>query len=94
MPIRGKDAERTCGRAREGRTPEELAEAFLEALFWREHWRSWKKAAPRDKPGEDAKRRRFAAAMARAELGRFYWDRRLEAELQKAGRNGKKGRHG
>ena len=33
---------------------------------------------------EEARRRRFAKALARAQFGRHYWDDRLETELRNA----------
>lgn len=42
-------------------------------------------ATGKGRPGEtDRKRAAFAAAMARAEFGRFYWSQSQEAELRGA----------
>jgi len=64
--------------------PQDQAAAFRLALEWREAWRAEKEKAAADavgteKPGsqeEEKRRARFAAAIARAELGRAYWDER------------------
>jgi hypothetical protein len=83
--------------AREQLSQEQLAAAFAEALEWRKRWRAELEAteddldrrqasrpAP-DRSNQDARARaRFAAAVARAELKRFYWDGRREAEFQQA----------
>ncbi len=60
------------------------------ALGWRETWRTEAaetKSAARaaNKPdGEEKKRRaRYAAAIARSEFGRHYWDARREAGVPK-----------
>jgi hypothetical protein len=86
MQIRPKASSRPCaGTTRERRTP---AEAFDDALKWRDEWRAEIEgdAASEAEPPDDAKegaRARFAAAMARAELKRFYWDARREREFQR-----------
>jgi len=69
-------------------TPEQLALAHAEALKWRERLRAEKTAPvpgpngqirprpqrPRDEAKEQAQ---FAANVARAEFGRFYWSEEL-----------------
>jgi hypothetical protein len=64
-------------------TPEQVAAAFEQALEWRSQWRAEMaqpnqelRAPPsrRDPDGRDGKDKgQFAAAIARAEFGRFYW---------------------
>jgi hypothetical protein len=60
------------------------------ALGWRETWRAETAETERatraaNKPdGEEKKRRaRYAAAIARSEFGRHYWDARREAGVTK-----------
>jgi hypothetical protein len=86
MQIRPKASSRPCADAsRERRI---LAEAFADALKWRDEWRAEiegrapEEAGPADHAKEGA-RARFAAAMARAELKRFHWDARREREFQR-----------
>jgi hypothetical protein len=75
-------------------TPEQLAAAHEEALKYRAWLRSEKKSAtsgpngqtpsPPRRPRDEAKERaQFAANIARAEFGRFYWD---EERAKKAGK--------
>jgi hypothetical protein len=50
--------------------------------------------AENQRGSREERRRRFAAAITRAEFGRFYWDDELERRLQRAlGRRAGK-RHG
>jgi len=73
-PRPGKDAP-------QWRTKQQIANAFAEALFWRDRLRAGLPAAtPETCPNG---KWRFAAAIARAELGRFHWDARREAEFRK-----------
>jgi len=61
------------------------------ALGWRETWRTeaaaterLARAADQRPDGEEKKRRaRYAAAIARSEFGRHYWDARREAVARK-----------
>jgi hypothetical protein len=75
-------------------TPEQLAAAHEEALKWRERLRSEKttatngpngQTAPRlRRPRDEAKERaQFAADIARAEFGRFYWDEERSEKICK-----------
>ena len=80
--------------------PEECNAAYRFALIWREEWRAERKKNTTEpviveRPiGDEKKHRaRFAAAIARAEFGRNYWDERRartrEAERRKPRRTGK-----
>ena len=89
------------------RTPEELALAHADALRWRASLRDEPTGGDIDaeasapiQPGEEtpgsrasdaAERARFAAAIARAEFGRFYFkdDSGKAPGRRRAGRNGK-----
>jgi hypothetical protein len=75
-------------------TPQQQAAAFERALEWRQEWRTEMAGrgngdanapgrlveASRRKPraGDNRDATKFAAGMARAEFGRFYWDARKE----------------
>jgi hypothetical protein len=64
-----------------------------QALGWRETWRTeaaeTERAAEQRPDGEEKKRRaRYAAAIARSEFGRHYWDARREAGVPKRPRDG------
>lgn len=97
MPIRNGMPPRASRGARERPSPQALANAFTEALFWRARWRAQIAGCADGSSEEQPARNRlartqFAAAMARAELGRFHWDARREVELRGAKRNGSDGR--
>jgi hypothetical protein len=71
-------------------TPEQHAAAFAQALTWRQRWRDEMVARNREEDAEKIQtvkrprqtngldRAKFAAAVARAEFGRFYWDGRKD----------------
>jgi hypothetical protein len=75
-------------RERERLTPEQRAAVIEQALIWRQRWRDemgarktangaakpQKIKQPQQTNGPD--RAKFAAGVARAEFGRFYWDER------------------
>jgi hypothetical protein len=75
-------------RESERLTPEQRAATFKQALIWRQRWRDETgagKTAPDPAETEtiEARKRtngsdraKFAAGIARAEFGRFYWDER------------------
>ena len=69
---------------------ERLAELHEEALEWRDKWRNGAPLEPESEEDEKdeaaAQRARFAAAVARAEFGRFYWQ---GPRPQRSRRNGK-----
>jgi hypothetical protein len=76
------------------RTAEELAALHAVALQWRETWRAEQARAAIEEangpPIEPKRRQRnsggagFAAAIAREELGRFYWSAAQERRLREA----------
>jgi hypothetical protein len=83
---------------------EELAAERRLGLIWREEWRAEKAhqsasangsavGASKHSPaaGKSASSRRFAEGIARAELGRFYWNAKLERALDAARRRPKRG---
>jgi hypothetical protein len=77
-------------RAKVAPHPEQSEADYRLALKWREEWRQDKQAAEfqRESPmapakpvspkDDGARRTKFAKAIARAELGRAYWDERRE----------------
>jgi hypothetical protein len=78
--------------------PVAITAAYELALKWREEWRAEKAAAapaltpnseaPSRPNGNDAKHRvKFAKGIARAELGRAYWDERLHRNANKPARH-------
>jgi hypothetical protein len=83
------------------RTPEEIARAHEDALWWRARLRAevagevLAAIAPQPAPvpasaqREAAERARFATAIARAEFGRFYFKGERPARKRKPARNGK-----
>jgi len=81
------------------RTPEDLARAHADALWWRARLRAGATsevgappaAAPATAPADrrTAERARFAAAIARAEFGRFYDNGERPVRKRKPARNGK-----
>jgi hypothetical protein len=93
--VKGRDNRRPSRR----RTPEELARDHEEALHWRVRLRaeanglavetSAPSAAP-SKGRQKSERSRFAAAIARAEFGRFYFKEMRPGPSRKPprGRNG------
>jgi len=86
---------RDRSQRRNKHSPEPDAAEQRLALGWRETWRTEvaeKESAEHatSKPdGEEKKRRaRYAAAIARSEFGRHYWDARREAGVPKRPRDG------
>ena len=89
MNLHDRRGGRGISGARNEFSPERAARALREALQWREEWRAEmaERAARRqtqvavyssaNRNSDAAQRRKFAEAIARAELGRAYWDRRL-----------------
>jgi hypothetical protein len=73
----------------EWRTPEQLAQAYEDALRCRAEWRARKRntagsevPAPQvlQPPDELKRRANFASGIARAEFGRFYWNGKTQAK--------------
>jgi hypothetical protein len=111
MRLQNRPGWRAPRRTLDQRSPEEIAAALSRALSWRQQWRDEMAAgragsetkAPEparqpDRPAsqQDAGRlAKFAEAIARAEFGRAYWDKRRDVATQGrdkrlAGRPGKK----
>src|SRR5262245_38741316 len=96
MDMQNRWGLRGPARAPRGLSPEEAAADYKLGLSRREEWRKKKSeaaSAPAPTPEEkkEAERRaKFANAIARAELGRAYWDERLQRGAGGAGkkRNG------
>jgi hypothetical protein len=92
--IHGSCGSRGHRRAKPQSLPEANTAAYKLALKWRDEWRAEKTATvaaltptsvPRSHPNaDDAKHRaKFAKGIARAELGRAYWDERLHRNANK-----------
>jgi hypothetical protein len=72
----------------DGDDPDRIRRAYDQALVWRDEWRAeitagkvqpTKKPSPQRTDGDTMRRQAgFAQAVARAEFGRFYWDKRLQ----------------
>jgi hypothetical protein len=86
-------------RAPRGLSPEKAAASYKLGLLWREEWQKEKleaASAPKRTPQpttppragvEEVERRvKFAKAIARAELGRAYWDERLQRGARHTGK--------
>jgi hypothetical protein len=97
--IHGNCGSRGHRRAKPQSLPGTNTATYELALKWRDEWRAEKAAAvaaptptsvPRSRPnGDDAKHRAsFAKGIARAELGRAYWDERLHRNANKPAKFG------
>lgn len=81
-------------------SPEEAAVLLGRALEWRDEWRAEVATRqgvaldpqPSDAPPARNNAARFAAAIARHEFGRFYWNGRLARQLAAAVKGGSTGR--
>jgi hypothetical protein len=93
--VKARDNGRFLRRPERRRTPEELAREYEEALRWRARLRAEAAgeavSAEASETRERSERSRFAAAITRAEFGRFYFKeerRRLRERSPKRSHNG------